>query len=280
VNFPTTGKYHFAVMARGTPVEGVYPMAEIYIDGEKVGMISVCSEKPQLFSCSFFAKAGMRRLTIAFVNDAYRPPEDRNLWVDYFLIAPVKDKTEFEALTSPPALVVVPVGEGKLILNAIRWDEPGRNGRKAQRFISSLLTALGAKFRYTAGVSVIEAERMTPQPNLQWFRRETDHIYMGTNGYVETTVKVVKAGRYRVGIWARGTAMKGVYPIVSLELGDKSLGQVECKSDDWSVHFITADLPQGTHTLRLRFTNDSYDPISGEDRNLWVDKIEFEPLSQ
>ncbi|MFN4180940.1 MAG: carbohydrate-binding domain-containing protein, partial [Armatimonadota bacterium] len=280
VNFPATGKYYFAMMARGTPVEGVYPTAEIYLDGEKVGVMSISSEKPQLFSCSIFAKAGMRRLTIAFVNDAYRPPEDRNLWVDYFLIVPVKKEVEAEALTSPPALVVVPLGKGKLILCSIRWDEAGRNGRKAQRFISSLLTALGAKFRYHANISVIEAEQMTPQPNLQWFRRETDHIYMGTNGYVEMTVKIVKSGRYRIGIWAKGTAMKGIYPIVSLELGDKTLGQVECKSDDWSVHFITAELPQGTYPLRLRFINDSYDPRLGEDRNLWVDKIEFEPLSR
>lgn len=280
VKFPETGKYHFAMMARGTPVEGVYPVAEIYLDEEKVGVMSISSEKPQLFSCSFFAKAGMRRLTIAFINDAYRPPEDRNLWVDYFLIVPVKEGSEIEVLTSPSTLVTVPLGKGKLILCSIRWDEGGRNERKAQRFISSLLTALGAKFRYHANISVIEAEQMTPQPNLQWFRRETDHIYMGTNGYVETTMKIVKVGRYRIGIWTKGTAMKGIYPIVSLELGDKTLGQVECKSDDWSVHFITAELPEGTHTLRLRFINDSYDPISGEDRNLWVDKIEFEPPSR
>ncbi len=280
VNFPVTGKYHFAVMARGTPVDDIYPIAEIYLDGEKVGTMSISSEKPQLFSCSFFAKAGIRRLTIAFVNDAYRPPEDRNMWVDYFLIAPVKGKDAVEALTSPPALVVVPVGKGKLILCSIRWDEAGRNGRKAQRFIASLLTALGAKFKRPAFVTVLEAERMNPQPNLAWFRRETDHIYMGTNGYVETTIRVVKSGRYRIGVWARGTAMKGVYPIVSLELGDKVLGQVECRSDDWSVHFVTAELPQGTHIFRLRFTNDSYDPRTGEDRNLWVDKIEFELLPE
>ncbi|MCS7266155.1 MAG: hypothetical protein NZ805_15145 [Armatimonadetes bacterium] len=101
INFPVTGRYHFAMMARGTSVDGIYPFAEIYLDGEKVGVMSVSSEKYQLFSCSFFAKAGTRRLTIAFVNDAYRPPEDRNLWVDYFLLAPVKRETDVESLTSP-----------------------------------------------------------------------------------------------------------------------------------------------------------------------------------
>ncbi len=120
---------------------------------------------------------------------------------------------------------------------------------------------------------------MTPQPNLPWFRREVDHIYMGANGYVETKITVARAGRYRVGIWARGTPLKGVYPVAALELNGKGLGQVECRSDDWSVHFLTVDLPSGTYTLRLRFTNDAYEPVAGEDRNLWVDKLEFELLS-
>jgi len=30
--------------------------------------------------------------------------------------------------------------------------------------------------------------------------------------------------------------------------------------------------------LRLRFTNDLWLPEKGEDRNLWVDRIEFELL--
>jgi hypothetical protein len=119
---------------------------------------------------------------------------------------------------------------------------------------------------------------MNPQPNLQWFRREMDHIYMGTNGYVEAKVKIVKGGKYRIGIWARGTAMKGVYPIVALEIDGKEIGRVECRSDEWSIHFVSADLPQGDYTFRLRFVNDAYDPTAGEDRNLWVDKIEFEPV--
>ena len=277
VDFPKTSKYYFALMATGTPVEGVYPFVEIHLDGERVGMLHISSEKPNLFGHLFHAKAGKRRLTIAFINDAWRPPEDRNLWVDYFLISPVEGETTVDMLTSPPALVSVPVGKGRLILNAIRWDEAGRNGMKAQRFFATLLTTLGAKFQRAAEVSVIEAESMNPQPNLQWFRRETDHIYMGTNGYVEAKTKIVKGGRYRIGIWAKGTAMKGVYPVLALEIDGKEIGRVECRSDEWSIHFVTAELPQGDYTFRLRFVNDAYDPIAGEDRNLWVDKIEFEP---
>ena len=29
----------------------------------------------------------------------------------------------------------------------------------------------------------------------------------------------------------------------------------------------------GSHTLRLTFTNDQYDPDAGEDRNVWLDKF-------
>ncbi len=279
IRFPTTGKYYLAVRARGTPVEGIFPIAEVYLDGERVGVLYIGSRERNLYPLTFFARAGVRRLTVAFVNDAWRPPEDRNLWVDYFLLAPVKEGTEVVGgLTMPPALASVRVGQGQLVLNAIRWDEAGKNGRKAQRFIATLLTALGTRFRSAEAVSVVEAEWMTPQPNLPWFRREVDHIYMGASGYVEAKVTVARAGRYRVSIWARGTPLKGIYPVVALELNDKGLGQAECRSDDWSVHFLTVDLPAGTHTLRLRFTNDAYDPVAGEDRNLWVDKLEFEPL--
>lgn len=279
ISFPTTGKYYFALMARGTPVEGIYPIAEVYLDRQRVGILYISSPTKRLFPITFFAQAGVRELTIAFVNDAWRPPEDRNLWLDYFLLAPVREGTEVEeSLTTPPALVSIQVGRGRLVLSAIRWDEAGKNSRKAQRFITTVLTALGARFQGIETLSVVEAEQMTPQPNLPWFRREADHIYMGANGYVETQVRVVKAGRYRVGIWARGTPMKGVYPMVVLELDGKALGQVECRSDDWGVHFLTLDLPTGSHTLRLRFTNDAYDPVAGEDRNLWVDKLEFIPL--
>lgn len=276
IDFPTTGKYFFALRAWGTPVEGVYPIVEIHLDGERVGTMLVSSEKPRLFVHLFSAKAGKRKLTIAFVNDAWRPPEDRNLWVDYFLLSPMKGEIVADILSSPPALVSVPVGKGRLILCSIRWDEAGGNARKAQRFFAALLTALGAKLRRPAELSVIEAELMKPQPNLQWFRKEADHIYMGTNGYVEGRVKIIKTGRYRIGVWAKGTALKGVYPIVALELDGEELGRVECRSDEWSVHFLTTKLPRGAYTLRLWFVNDSYDPISGEDRNLWVDKIEFE----
>jgi hypothetical protein len=77
------------------------------------------------------------------------------------------------------------------VFNAIRWDDAGRNQSRAQRFMASLLTALGTQFQGRAQISAIEAERMNPQPNLRYFRREVDHIAMPSNGYVETEIRVV-----------------------------------------------------------------------------------------
>ncbi|MCS6862328.1 MAG: hypothetical protein NZT92_18655, partial [Abditibacteriales bacterium] len=205
-----------------------------------------------------------------------RPPEDRNLFVDKFVWARDTGEVNVENLTVPAALVRLPVGKGHLILNAIRWDAAGRNQRRAQRFISSLLSALGAGFRGQAQTSVVEAERMTPQPNLPWFRREADHVYMGTSGYVEGRVHVAAAGRYRVWLWARGTPADDEYPIVALELNSKEIGRVECASDDWSPHLLTVELPAGEFILRLRFTNDRFSPTG--DRNVWIDRLEFEQV--
>jgi hypothetical protein len=140
------------------------------------------------------------------------------------------------------------------------------------------MTVLGARFQGRAQVNVVEAETMNPQPNLRYYRREADHIAMPSSGYVETQIRVVTGGRYRIGVVAKGDPADGVYPIVALELNGREIGRVECKSDDWTIHYITTDLPEGTSNLRLRFTNDLWLQDKGEDRNLWVDRIEFELL--
>lgn len=278
LNLPETGSYVLGLTASGTPVDNVYPMAEVFLDDQRIGALYVGSRTPRLYTIPFQAKAGEHRLTVAFTNDANRPPEDRNLFVDKFVWARDTGDANLENLTVPAALVRLPVGKGNLILSAVRWDDAGRNQRRAQRFVSSLLTSLGARFRGQTRTSVVEAERMEPQPNLPWFRREADHVYMGSSGYMEGRVRVAAAGRYRVWLWARGTPADDEYPIVALELNGKEIGRVECASDDWSAHLLTVELPEGEFVLRLRFTNDRFGPTG--DRNVWIDRLEFERVSE
>jgi hypothetical protein len=123
-------------------------------------------------------------------------------------------------------------------------------------------------------------EKFSPQPGLNWFRKEENGVYMGDGGYIEGKVKVARAGRFRARVWGRGTAGRGIYPIVTLNVrknnGDAEIGRVEIKSDDWAAHTLVVSLPAGESTWRLRFINDN--AAQPEDRNLWLDRIEFERI--
>jgi hypothetical protein len=278
LHLPEDGVYTLGLVARGTPVGGVYPMAAVYLDDARLGVLYIGSERWRTYSLTWRAKAGPHRLTVAFINDANAPPEDRNLYLDRFVLTRTRGAKKLEALTTPAALVRWPMGKGALILSAIRWDEARQNAQRGQRFLCSLLTALGARFRGARRGDILEAEALEPQSRLAWFRREADHVYMGTNGYIEGRVRIVRAGRYRVFVWGKGTSAEGEYPLIALELDGREVGRVEIKSDDWAPHLLTAVLPAGEHTLRVRFLNDLWRPP--EDRNLWLDKLEFERMRE
>lgn len=276
IDLPETGTYNWGLVARGTPVGGIYPLVDVFIDGERVGMLYIGSEEPQTYTLPFKAKKGKHILSIAFINDAYSPPEDRNLWVQSFLLAKATDRENLELVTSPPALVSIPLGKGRLVLNSLRWEEPpAGNGLKARRFISSLLNALGATFA-PRSVSILKAEVMEPEGEIPFFRKEAGYVYLGGNGTLRSEVEVAREGDYRITIWARGTPVGGIYPVVVLEMDGKEIGRVECKGEDWSPHSLIAHLPPGRHVLRLSFINDEWRPP--EDRNLWLSQIEFEAL--
>ena len=185
------GLYEFGLIARGTPALGIYPIVQVTLDNQPLGMLYVGKRESGYYGIKFQTTVGAHQIAILYNNDLSAPPEDRNLYVDRYVISPAQDVTGNQVLTTPPALVSVPQGKGRFVFNAIRWDDAGRNQSRAQRFMASLLTALGTQFQGRAQISAIEAERMNPQPNLRYFRREVDHIAMPSNGYVETEIRVV-----------------------------------------------------------------------------------------
>jgi hypothetical protein len=87
---------------------------------------------------------------------------------------------------------------------------------------------------------------------------------------------VAQQGRYRFVLWPKGTAVAGVYPVVSVQLNERELGRIECVGESWSPHELLTDLPTGPAVLRFAFTNDARRPP--EDRNLWLDRIEIEHI--
>jgi len=276
INIPETGSYSLSLVARGTPCANTYPTAEISLDGKTIGIIEVNRSRLESFTAAFDANQGEHELAVSFTNDGKSATEDRNLYLDRIAFAKQSEDSSIEALTVPPALVRIPIGKGSLLLNAIRWDEPGGNALRADRFASALLGSLGARFRAQPPVAVLEAEALQPNPGIAAFVRTQDHVLFGANGYIEQSVRVAQQGRYRFVLWSKGTAVAGVYPVVSVQLNERELGRIECVGESWGPHDLLTDLPPGPAVLRFAFTNDARRPP--EDRNLWLDRIEIEHI--
>jgi hypothetical protein len=86
VEFATGGRYTFGVLASGTPLDGIYPKVELRLDGTTVATIDLVGPDWQTYRVSVPVQAGVHRVAIAFVNDQWRPPQDRNLLVSRLTI--------------------------------------------------------------------------------------------------------------------------------------------------------------------------------------------------
>lgn len=84
--FPASGTYTLTLRARGTSAAGVWPNAEIRIDGAFWKSVSVNSASYASYPLTGTVSAGTRRVSVVFTNDYYAAPEDRNLVVDWLKI--------------------------------------------------------------------------------------------------------------------------------------------------------------------------------------------------
>jgi len=81
VRFARAGTYTVTVRAHGSKARGVWSIMALCLDGEIVEQRSVNSRSLEEYAFPIEVKAGVYRLTVAFLNDFYRPGEDRNLYV-------------------------------------------------------------------------------------------------------------------------------------------------------------------------------------------------------
>ena len=102
VNLVTSGAYSFDVVAKGDYAGGAWPNMELRIDQAKIASAPVDSNTWKTFSLSGIIPAGIHNVAIAFTNDYYNPPEDRNLYIDNVTIDKIVDTTfPVVSLTSP-----------------------------------------------------------------------------------------------------------------------------------------------------------------------------------
>lgn len=86
--FARGGRYRFELVARGTPLDRIYPLVDVLVDDTKVGTIELRSEEWRPYWLVADVAEGPHEIKIVFTNDACRPPQDRNLYLQKLLIQP------------------------------------------------------------------------------------------------------------------------------------------------------------------------------------------------
>lgn len=273
LDFGDGGRFLVGGRLSGTPSQGIYPLCRVAIDGELVGHISVAGGSYEDYALCASVGAGRHTLTLSFENDASTAEDDRNLFVESLMVAPYEESEGgFEVLIEPGALAEARVGRGRLIVDFVRWDEPGANGLRASRYLSGLLTALGAETRAVESSS-IELEGLVPDEDVAVAGVQGGELFLGTTGSARGLVRVLEpGGMLRLEIHGRGTAAEDQYPIVEVLVNGESVGRVEITSSSLAPYQVgVVTLKPGIAELEVRFTNDAYDPP--EDRNVWLDRL-------
>jgi len=87
VEFTRGGEYAFSILASGTAVDGIYPRVELRVDGQAVGAVDLQAQGWRTYRLTVPVEAGVHRVGLAFVNDTWKPPEDRNLNIGRLIIS-------------------------------------------------------------------------------------------------------------------------------------------------------------------------------------------------
>jgi hypothetical protein len=250
-------------------------MAVVTVDGRNVGFVGTRRQWEHA-AVPASLTAGPHEITVRFINDMNRPPEDRNLYLKAVRVGPVPpDFPNIVRVASGASVAAVPIGKGRVVINFLRWDRQERNARKAQRFFASLLTAIGADFIPLVGTSY-DLRTFAPQPSLANHRIDGKHTYMGSTGWIQGEIDVPQADDYRLILEAAGTKAVGEYPEIEVFVDGQRTAAFHLTAERWRNYTIRLRLSAGKHKLRLRFTNDYYDPP--EDRNLRLGRLLIAPV--
>jgi hypothetical protein len=270
----TPGAYLFDVYAKGTLVAGVGPRVTLKIDGRARDTVTVSTTQLAYYTLGADLDAGIHQLSLSFDNDAWAPPEDRNLFVD--LIRWGRDtNTQSLLLSSPGAVAQVTRGSGLVILNEIAWDAETNNRVKASRHISYLLTGLGASMLVTPGLSV-------PSPgmrnvNVAAYSVSGDTAYLNSGGRIESTIRFTSTGSYTFDIIAGGTPAQGILPQIALVVDGVNRTNFFLSTTAMQRYSVALNISAGLHNIGLAFLNDFYAPP--EDRNAAFGTLTINPPS-
>ena len=84
--FARSGRYQFRLRVSGTPAEGKLPNLAMSIDGKRMGDATLRQATWHTLTLEAEVSAGEHEIGVTFTNDLYRPPEDRNLAMEWLEI--------------------------------------------------------------------------------------------------------------------------------------------------------------------------------------------------
>jgi hypothetical protein len=273
INVVQAGTYLFDVQASGTPALGGWPQMSLAIDGVAQDSVTVPTNQLAYYTLSADLTPGTHQLSVSFDNDAYAPPEDRNLFLTQILWGRDADNNPATLLTRPGAVAQDRRGSGLVLLDEIEWDTETQNATKAGRYISKLLNDLGVAFQPSSGVS-IGAGTMT-NVNVGAYYTSGGIAYLNSNGRIETTVNITSSGNYIFTILAGGTAAAGVLPQIGVTVDGNTQTNFFLTDTNLISYTVTLFLTSGSHAIGLAFLNDYYAPP--EDRNAFFSQFTIAP---
>jgi hypothetical protein len=117
---------------------------------------------------------------------------------------------------------------------------------------------------------VIEAEQMS---HYGIGRQSEPYWLMLGAGTINTDADFPNSGTYRFEITAKADIAHGVGPEMELLIDGQVKGSVFVNTETPQIYMFEVEVSASTHEVAIAFDNDYYDPATGIDRNLYVDKI-------
>ncbi len=263
--FPADGFYALGIDSRGSICNGGYPVADVRVDGTSVGSVYATADFSRGTIVARIA-AGEHEISVSFVNDASNATEDRNYFLRSIALGPAPaDAALVTPIAMGPTAAYLKLGQGRIIVNLIRWDTDGDNTVRGRRYFASLLTGLGAEFTDAVGVSYA-LDQFKPMPDYPYFNNKVGFAAMAAAGWIEGDIEVPRDGSYRLDLEAAGSMCEGVLPEVVVAIDGRDAADIKLTTGQWRAYPFTADLTAGHHLVRFSFVNDKNTPT--EDRNL------------
>ncbi|HEX8235950.1 MAG TPA: carbohydrate-binding domain-containing protein [Abditibacteriaceae bacterium] len=276
VNNRVAGLHLLTVEASGIAQGDVFPLLEVRVNDVLSATLRLTSDEHRDYTTLAELPAGRCKIRIAFAESSGGKAARLN---SLAVGGPAAYPAGTRVLCLPGSLLSVPIGQGRLILDGIRWDTASENRLKGSRYVSSLLANLSAHFstpQLGTGLLDIPLPRFRLVGQSAYSELSPAQITLRNNGLVEASFDCAVAGAYALTLRGYSSAVGGVYSEVKVLLDGQEVSTIELNSPTTKeMEAGVLHIPEGQHRLGLAFINDALG--NGEDRNLFLQRVRLTP---